>query len=188
MNQEVDPVMKRILLFGIVLAIFILAMPQGVLALNAAEVTANVQSELEFGVTGLAGWSLDQGPNTAPNAITYTVIANSPWSVTVAPSSLTAGTTTPIITDGKMYATKTAHNLADILEIERVRNKVKSGLMVDVTTTDKILYDDASPTSAGIVYFANLGQLVAWNDERLTNADDVYKITLTFTATPDINL
>ena len=58
--------MKRVLLLGIILAIFILAMPQGVLALDK---TAIVNAEfvgvtLDFQVTNpVATWTLNRGDN-----------------------------------------------------------------------------------------------------------------------------
>jgi len=168
--------MKRILLLGIILVICILAMPQGVMALEYADVTANVDSVLELDVTGPSEWLLTTGEvNVNPDAIDYTIIANSPWSVTIVP--------TP--DDGIMAATLTDHVLGSVLEIETIPDGVPSGSYLPVITTAKILSDDIT-AEAGNPYSANLQQDVAWTDERLTETGDVYKITLTFTIAQDV--
>jgi hypothetical protein len=79
--------MKKLLLLGLILAICILAMPQGVLA-DTATVNANVVQFTDFTASGdVSGWNLyygNPGPvNTQTDGLTLNVIANNPWHVTV---------------------------------------------------------------------------------------------------------
>jgi hypothetical protein len=83
--------MKKLLLIGLILAILILAMPQGVLAADTATskdvaVTANLQSYSGLTVdTNSITWPLVRGPNTlgsdAAPCITVTVDSNIAYKV-----------------------------------------------------------------------------------------------------------
>jgi hypothetical protein len=93
MNQEVDLKMKRVLLLGFILAICILAMPQGVLADPPVQpITINAQygAATTFSVTGADGTSttIDMGGLTAGDdnlrnaALHFNVLSQGTWTVT----------------------------------------------------------------------------------------------------------
>jgi len=81
--------MKRVLLLGMILAICILAMPQGVLASSQGSnvtVNANIQNVLEFAALGPSNQLvLIRGQdNVFPNAVNFTVNSSANWTITVA--------------------------------------------------------------------------------------------------------
>jgi hypothetical protein len=93
MNQEVDLRMKRVLLLGFILAICILAFPQGVLAAPTAQpviINANYGTETSFSVStdGGTGTTLNMGTliagqdNTIDPALYFNVKSQSIWTVT----------------------------------------------------------------------------------------------------------
>jgi len=82
--------MKKVLLIGLILAICILAMPQGVMALQStknATVNANVVQALTFTATRNAypsglEWALTSGTdNLYPAAVRFQVVSTSAWTV-----------------------------------------------------------------------------------------------------------
>jgi hypothetical protein len=77
--------MKKLLLIGMILAILILAMPQGVMAADDdAVVTATVADVSVVNVAPVAAWELDRGTaNLNTDAISVTVDSTSPWGLTV---------------------------------------------------------------------------------------------------------
>jgi|WetSurMetagenome_2_1015567.scaffolds.fasta_scaffold664466_1 hypothetical protein len=86
--------MKKLLLLGLVLAILILAMPQGVSAANdqgTATVSAKIEDSITLAVTDPALWTLNFGVdecsgtancNQADGAISGTVNSNDDWTLT----------------------------------------------------------------------------------------------------------
>jgi hypothetical protein len=78
--------MKKLLFIGLILAIFILAMPQGVMALSdikTAEVSATVADTCIVTASFVppsGGWNLlRNNANALPNGIHVTVDSSSPW-------------------------------------------------------------------------------------------------------------
>jgi hypothetical protein len=76
--------MKKVLLIGLILAICILAFPQGVMAASDnAEVIATIESVSEVHASFVGGWVLERGAdNSFDNAILVTVDSTSPWGLT----------------------------------------------------------------------------------------------------------
>ena len=88
--------MKKLLLIVFVLAICILAFPQGVLADNAV-ITATVEQSLSFDALGsnVTAWALNYFPpgpiNTNTVGLNTAVSLNNPWHITLAGSGTPAG-------------------------------------------------------------------------------------------------
>jgi len=165
--------MKRILLLGIILAICILAMPQGVLAANNAIVNANILSFTSFDVINLmpSPWDLvASGTTTQTNGINFSVASNSPWSVTVASDP----------TNGRMNSTLSNHQLGSALQQEQQQSGTT---FVTATGGHQILHYDATPSNTPIIYASDIQQVTTYADERLIANGDVYRINLTYTLT-----
>jgi hypothetical protein len=157
--------MKKVLLLGLILAICMLAFPQGVMAAtDYANVIANIPDFSEVTATFNApsgGWILARNAdNSLSNAITVTVNSTSPWSLVAADK-----TNTPkgymVSTDVSATPMKTAFVFAG------------TGLGADNT-----LFSDQPPQDKTTYNWA-IGQPVLWSD----NAALEYKIVITFTLT-----
>jgi hypothetical protein len=92
--------MKRVLLIGIILAILILAMPQGVSAASTAVVTAQVKDYISFTAVGpVSNWPLyfavvpgvaesaSAPDNYQIGALALSVTSNTPWKIQVSGES-----------------------------------------------------------------------------------------------------
>jgi hypothetical protein len=173
--------MKRILLIGFILAICILAMPQGVLA---AQQSSNVPisalyagSPLAFqaalstdsGANSVNPWQLVRGTdNGRTNALVFTVSDSEAWTVTATGSN------------GGYFAgvTNSAHSLINPFWMEFSPNGVRDGAQHNIIGGPAVL--NGGPIPDGSVYYSNVWQ-------RVTDADfgdaGGYTLTITFTAT-----
>ena len=175
------PCMKRILLLGIILAILILAMPQGVLALSDAKtaiVNANVVQALTFSVTpagALTDWQLTSGTtNDQADAVTFHVISTAGWDVKAADATTSGHPGHLVQWDGSTYPAS-AKFIAAAMKI----GQLPAAGMADLSAS-------ASPTlathGAGTwdTDTTDLSQAVNLvGDERLQTNN--YRIVITFT-------
>jgi hypothetical protein len=167
--------MKKVLLLGLILAIFILAMPQGVLAAtdsSPAIVTASVQDALDVQATWNGGtWALAQSDNTlnpTGGAINVTVYSTSPWYLGV--SDANTGTNT-----GKMISTTGTTPMIPLGSFFRISRDTPLALAVLPQTTIISNGQAQVPTD---YKFAIAQQILPTDD----SARD-YSITLTFLLT-----
>jgi hypothetical protein len=162
--------MKRVLLLGIVLAIFILAMPQGVLAITnpAVPVTANVADVLECtadGGSSTAAWALVRGQDnvlSGSNGITLTVNSTFDWNL-IAQDLTGSGTV------GHMYDSGVLKFLNQPFMIED-----DASTMTSLAGTVDI---ESGPPQAETTYTHDISQEVEFADY----SGDGYTITVTFT-------
>jgi len=172
MNQEVDPVMKKLLLLGFVLAICILAMPQGVLAIDQpVTVNAVYYSATTFVVTNNVGtWTLAvDGSNTNPAGLSFDIKTLDDWSV-----SASAG--------NGGYMTGSNGDLKSRFEMD-LRTTPALGFQRLDLATPKVA-NSGGPSSVVQHWTSNLYQPVLFNDYGSASATG-YAITLTFTSTTD---
>jgi hypothetical protein len=179
--------MKKLLFIGLILAICILAMPQGVMAAqtNTADpVIVNAEylaAPLGF-TAGLATegfvWDLIKADEGGANLrsgedapLTFTVNSAGTWTVTVTDSDLYADS------DGYLYSpTAMVHTLANSFKIA---NDGDTG-MIDIIGGD-VTIQTGSPEDTA--FNKAIDQAVVQADY----AADDYSITLTFTCTNDWN-
>jgi hypothetical protein len=171
--------MKRVLLIGIILAILILAMPQGVLAIDTrtADVSASIATYLElFTVPAPAAWTLTSGTATVgydniysashggTKPLAITIETNKGWTVTA------SEVTNPTATKGHMVSL--THSLTDPMQIQQEVLTNYGAL------TGSVLIADGTNAEIGVIPFTrDLAQKVY-----STDTPDDYKITITFTA------
>ena len=167
--------MKKLLLIGLILAICILAFPQGVLAADSiAEVNANIQETLSFTATGPSGeWALTPvaTTTTATNAegITFDVTSNALWNVNVKSTTPANGKMVPFMVESG------ATPLDKVLKIEGIT----PGSFQDVTSIVDIL-SELKTDADGTLYYKKLQQETVITDSRLMAAFNHYTIDLTF--------
>jgi hypothetical protein len=163
--------MKKLLLIGLILAILILAMPQGVLAVTDPQVVVNAYMANTIDLTATSNvanpWLLVRGTNSPSPGVTLTPIANNPYKVVVKDSS-TGGT-------GKMQykgivsgvpATLTDFFYVGALQITGSDQQILTGL----------------PADSGTPVPYSISQYVELQDYATTGlGNEVYSITLTFT-------
>jgi len=161
--------MKKVLLIGFVLAILLLAFPQGVMAATTLDSTTAVVSA---GVTDYAdiiatfnsgGWTLNRSENPLANGINLTVDCSQHWAVTAADAD-------PSNTKGYMDNTNHNHSLATAFAIDTstVQNAVLTGA--------DLAFVGGNPQPATLSQY-DIAQFV-------TNLDDTaesYDITVAFT-------
>jgi hypothetical protein len=172
--------MKRVLLIGFILAICILAMPQGVMAttVRTADVSATIQTYIElYAPTPPTVWALTAGDHTTG----YNNIYSATSSGNVKPLQLTIETNKAWRVDAeavngntavKAHMTGPAHSLRDHLYIEQAT----PGNFADLYNLNAI----ASGTNAqiGVQPFArDLSQRVYSDD-----TPEAYAIVITLTA------
>jgi hypothetical protein len=168
--------MKKLLLIGLILAICILAMPQGVLAdEKSATINANIVTQLTFTATGRATeWALSPTAytTTASNAdgITFVVNSNAAWGVN--PKQLVGQT--PYMTPVDMTESGAAA-LGAKLEVE---NLAGTGFQFIDDTTDIVQGGANSP--AGETRWRAIRQWTTLTDHRLTKASNYYTGTFGF--------
>jgi hypothetical protein len=182
--------MKRVLLIGIILAIFILAMPQGVMAdtkTSPVTVNANIINHLTCTATNggtSSGWAMTRGTtNTMGDGVAFVLKSSAPWVITVAESATPVQPTPPHAgfmkeSDGTAYVDG-GKFLASALGIQRSDDNYQD------------LNAGSQRTVAGNVandYTFNKGlqQAVALTDTELPAATRHYAIGLTFTCTQTI--
>jgi hypothetical protein len=174
--------MKRVLLIGFILAICILAMPQGVLAADYPKtipVDAQYGLATDFTVTpastsGVWNWNLQSGApfydNHWTQALLFSVTTSYDWSVAVADtSSLGSGRHVYGFMEGNM------HNL--LYPFEMTLNAGR-GAIKDSSNVK----DNGHPSFSAQTWYADFWQPVADNDYGSTTG---YAITLTFTCTSE---
>lgn len=163
--------MKKLLLIGLILAILILAMPQGVLAVPdsapSATISAKVDDVLECHATGPGGtWSLTRGIiNDLPGTtdIQTTVDSTVNW-------DQTASTTT----NGLMIDSNTGENLIEPLYIGVMPSDMSP-------LSDNVLLRSGSPQAIA-TYYNDITQQVRTDDF----SGAAYQITITFTCAQQI--
>jgi hypothetical protein len=160
--------MKKLLLIGLILAILILAMPQGVSALDTpttAVVNAGITPVASISAAFIGPWTLGRGENTLPatTGITVTVDANSPWS-----------------TKAEDLSTPTNHVKGHMQSTTVSTNSLNQPLYINggvLTGSVDLVTNGAAQTSTPLSYA--LAQQVVDTDD----ANQAYTITLTFTLT-----
>jgi hypothetical protein len=176
--------MKRVLLIGIILAILILAMPQGVSAATssggaaqAAEVTATIADYITLVVTGPAStWMLnfDNNPvqcdsdakcNQLNNAITFAISSNDGWTLSAVGDN-----------SGNIGFLKTSESpfLSLVNRLKIGPNPTAAYVTVETTKTLQTGTLGVTPP-----FTKNLQQTLAITDD----ATRTYHLTLTFDAT-----
>jgi hypothetical protein len=175
--------MKRVLLIGFILAILILAMPQGVLALTQGsnvDVKAIFAPPLTFSASsastsGSVTWNLGRGSdNLYPSGLSFTIGAAAPWDITA------SHTPTGSFTKGHMSGA--THQLAAPFQMTLGRNvgvaAPSAGTMGDLTSGTPIVISSEVPRAT--TYNSNMWQTVTGDDwgEQLG-----YSMTIVFTAT-----
>ena len=164
--------MKKVLLIGLILAILLLAFPQGVMAVTDPTAIINAEltpATLEFAVTEPASWTLVRGDNYLPTAdeIKVEVDSSKYWTVS-AQADASAHR-------GQMISqTVAAEYLENQLEIWSETAAVPAYMslinLVSVHKGDPGNYGDT-------VFTSKLHQLVDPSDTAMND----YQITLTFT-------
>ena len=165
--------MKRVLLLGIILAIFILAMPQGVLAATnpTVPVTANVEDVLECTADGgdsTGAWALIRGQDNVlagSEGMTLTVNSTFDWDLVASDESTTT-------TTGYMYDSGVDKYLNNPFKIEGIDTTGMRPLTSDVSL------ESGSPQELN-TYYHDISQEVEFADY----SGDSYTITVTFTCT-----
>jgi len=162
--------MKKVLLIGLILAILLLAFPQGVsAAVDSAEVAATMEPVSEVIATFAGGWNLERGTaNLFANAISVTVDSNSPWGLTAqdlkaANPGFMVGSDpalTPLKTGFKFHT----YGAGVIKDSQTLYGAGQAGQVKNTATP----------------YTYNVDQDVLFNDN---SAFDPYTITITFTLT-----
>jgi len=164
--------MKKLLLIGLILAICVLAMPQGVMADikgDTATINAKVnQAELRFDVTSTAPtWELNRGANIQTDANRTKVEVDSSTTWTVAAIGTTGG--------GYMWSVA---NNAILL-------KAPVNIYSDVTSEYKPLtasvavHDGIAGDYADTVFYTRLSQFIGPTDSNVPT----YQIVITYTCT-----
>jgi hypothetical protein len=163
--------MKKVLLIGLILAICILAFPQGVMAAGSdtAEVTASIDSIADIVATFTATpWALTRlatglTPNLNPNAITVTVDCNNDWDVTVADTKVT----------DKGYMVSASKKLTDPFYLEDGQ-----GTGIFATLTGVAWITESGNSQPLTTYYYDVYQQVENVDDA---AEGSYSITITYT-------
>jgi len=167
--------MKKFLLIGLILAICVLAFPQGVLAAvddGSATVNANLPPiALVFDVTSPAGtWALARGSNNLEpaNTITIEIDSSRPWTVTA------VGATT----------THTGHMMSGTAPASFLENAVLIASTMDTSgfkslATTQNVQAGVAGNKLDTVFSPDLSQLVDDSDTAKTD----YTITIEFTCT-----
>lgn len=164
--------MKRVLLLGMILAICILAMPQGVSAATA-DVTANIQTisiltaAYEPTVNPWVLQRLNASENINANAINISVDCNTDWDVNVKDTK----TSNP----GYMNSTTSSKKLFDKFQLEEGQD---ANTFATLTNTAWII-ESGTPIPKTI-YKQDIKQQV----ENVDDAAEAYTITLTYTLVP----
>ena len=170
--------MKKVILIGLILAILLLAFPQGVMAAtDTAAVSATIADYIFLDVTGpTSAWPLefthvtnecDAVPecNQLTNAISFAINTNDAWFLTAKQDStgqvgrLLSGST--YLTNPLYIGPNTANNYVTVVSADQL---LESGTTVGVITP----------------FTKNLRQTLAIGDQ---SALGTYSITLTFDAT-----
>ena len=163
--------MKRVLLLGMILAILILAMPQGVLAgsaLNNATVTASVTDYAAITAAfepPVGGWNLTRysvDDNLCPNCVNVTVDSSTKWGTTVADEKGAGATENHMVADANPWPA-----LIDHFQIDG--SDLSSGKILEA--------NKAAQGPSSIPY--NIAQKIELTDDTVYN----YKIVLAFTLT-----
>jgi len=170
--------MKKLLLIGLILAILLLAMPQGVLAapgdpIKTATVSGTIESSLDLVITAQPGatpWVMTAGlqplgfdnvyatQHSGTKALSFAVDTNHKWEVRTTATDA-----------GKM---KAAVTLTDPMFIT-----IESGVPTSLATANLLIWDGAQ-TEIGVTPFSSdLSQKVYTTDPQGN-----YAITITFTA------
>jgi hypothetical protein len=165
--------MKKLLLIGLILAILLLAFPQGVMAVDddQAVINANLAGvTLNFKVTEPGGmWELARGANTLGTTdatkIKIEVDTSNYWTVS-------AEDTTTAHKGHMISAGTPATFLTQVLYIQKTVGNGPLSAKVDVGSGNPGNYSNT-------VFYRTLDQEVLTTDKAMTD----YKITLTFTVT-----
>jgi hypothetical protein len=166
--------MKKVLLIGLILAICILAFPQGVLAADdSATVNANIATSLDFTAAGPVGtWDLQPSGDTttASNAdgITFFVNSNGAWGVhpKLTSSPPQTGIMAPAVPESGASA------LGSMLQVERITD----GNFQYVSESTDILKGLATPPT-GVTLYRALRQTTALTDHRLMTTHYTAEVT-----------
>ena len=170
MNQEVDPVMKKLLLLGFVLAICILAMPQGVLAIDQpVTVNAVYYSATTFVVTNNVGtWTLAvDGSNTNPAGLSFDIKTLDDWSVMASASN-------------EGFMTGSNGDLKSLFQMDLRTTPALGFERLDLATSK--VANSGGPSSEVQTWNSKLYQPVLYNDY---GSGTGYTITITFVSTTD---
>jgi len=162
--------MKKVLLLGFILAILLLAFPQGVMAAGdpTAEVTASIQSIADLNAAFSGTWVLQRlapglTPNLNANNITVTVDCNNDWDVSVTDDKST----------NKGYMTSASKKLTDPFYVE-----VGDGKNAFNTLTGSSWITESGSSQPITTYHYDVYQQVENGDDA---AEGSYAITVTYT-------
>jgi hypothetical protein len=176
--------MKRVLLIGFILAILILAMPQGVLAgtTQPATVTATINPYLDLTIgPNPTSWAMASGSTVTPVVnnfytdksaypIALTVETNRNWEVR---ADNTVGTD-----KGFMKAAVTNVALRSAMDITTADGGDPTGSWTALSNGNILIASGLRPPTALVSFNRNLRQAVYSNDP----PENPYSITITFTA------
>jgi hypothetical protein len=170
--------MKRVLLIGFILAICILAMPQGVLAIDRpVTVNAVYTTATTFTVTGaITSGVYDMGILTVSNnektdALLFTVNSLTDWTVTG------LDTTVPTIKRGYMQGSYTdpAKSLQNSFEVT-----IPAGGWWNFVSTTPLAINSGGPKSSDQTWLSSIRQIVTTTDYGSSSG---YHIQTTYTCT-----
>jgi hypothetical protein len=181
--------MKKLLLIGLILAILILAMPQGVSAATVPQapiVNANIVHTLGFTAPSPATWVLDRGTSATDNylsgssagdPIVMTVDSATTWGVTAIDSNTggTAGSQAHMKPTAG-FAPATALPLVNALQVQTGASAYTA--LPETGTTPVTIQTGSQGVTT---WNEDLKQTVALTDITLTTG--TYQMTITFTCT-----
>ena len=165
--------MKKVLLIGIVLAILLLAMPQGVMAISQqAVVNANYYSATTFVVNNkfVGPWNLVVSPdNTKDPGLSFDITTLDDWSVMASASN-------------EGFMTGSNGDLKSLFQMD-LRTTPASGFQRLDLATSKVA-NSGGPSSEVQTWNSKLYQPVLYNDYGSASGTG-YTITITFVSTTD---
>ena len=184
--------MKKLLLIGLILAICILAMPQGVSAATASPiVNANIVHTLVFTAPSPAAWVLDRGTGATDNYLSSTGSGTAPiamsvdsangWGVTAvdANTGANAGHMVPV----SPFTPTAAGPLVNVLQVLTVGPVGPTGTYTALPTASPFTPVSIKTGTSGVTTWnEDLKQTVALADYALTTGGP-YRMTITLTCT-----
>jgi hypothetical protein len=186
--------MKKLLLLGLILAILILAMPQGVSAATAPAnpvVNANIAHTLVFTAPSPAAWVLDRGTVATDNYLSSTGSGTAPivmtvdsangWGVTAVDANILtgAGHMVPVTP----FTPAEAGPLVNALQVMTAGPVGPTGTYTALPTASPFTPVTIRTGVSGVTTWnEDLKQTVALTDYSLTTGGP-YRMTITFTCT-----
>jgi hypothetical protein len=172
--------MKKLLLIGLILAILLLAFPQGVMAAAPQDVVVNAnyqQTDVVFTADPAAPWSWtlladDADSNLYPAALVFTVTSNADWTVSAEDTKTVAQNKGHMIEAG----TGGSHFLKQLFEIQ---NPANNGFLT-LEGSGPVLIQSGLATVTG--FNKDIRQSVLTADRDYASSSG-YTITVTFTCT-----